>query len=221
VRACTRTHIVFPGKKATSFLNNKTLVTGLKITVGVLAIASKVASGGVLPSLPSFSFPDQDLTEMVGLLQDQLEETGDQVLNCNRSSSWLHFSFSSESQEGALEVDGAVSVTGARSIFRCCNKRKAVVHQKADDTALRQKKIGVDNIQRLRKLLDMSSAFKGKDNAACCAKLQLFKWIHKDGHCVYIGNDDEATELAKALDYIAFSTSTVGSTYSPPKNNRV
>jgi hypothetical protein len=68
------------------------------------------------------------------------------------------------------------------------------------------KERGVDNIQLLRKLLKLSSDYKVMnehgDFTGICAKLGLFKWIHPDGHCVWIGGDDEARQLAKKQNYI-------------------
>jgi hypothetical protein len=67
---------------------------------------------------------------------------------------------------------------------------------------LQQKESGVDDIQRLRKLLDLSADFKGcKDDAAIRTKLGLFRWMHTDGHCVWIGGDEEAKQRAKDLNY--------------------
>jgi hypothetical protein len=64
---------------AASLLSNKTLVTGLKVTVEVLKIAGKFAGAAGLPSLPMPPFPDRELMEMVDLLEG-MEETGGQVI---------------------------------------------------------------------------------------------------------------------------------------------
>jgi hypothetical protein len=64
---------------AASLLSNKTLVTGLKVTVEVLKIAGKFAGAAGLPSLPIPSFPDRELMEMVDLLED-IEEAGGKVI---------------------------------------------------------------------------------------------------------------------------------------------
>jgi hypothetical protein len=64
---------------AASLLSNKTLVTGLKVTVEVLKIAGKFVGAAGLPSLPMPSFPDRELMEMVDLLED-IEEAGGKVV---------------------------------------------------------------------------------------------------------------------------------------------
>jgi hypothetical protein len=73
---------------------------------------------------------------------------------------------------------------------------------KLEKTINEQKESGVDNIRTLRKLLDMNSDYKGKDDTFITGKLGLFRWNHsKDGNCVWIGSDKEATERAKKLGF--------------------
>lgn len=75
---------------------------------------------------------------------------------------------------------------------------------------LQQTESGVDDIQRLRKLFDLSADFKGcKDDAYIRTKLGLFRWMHIDGHCVWIGGDKEAKQRATELNY---SEPTIGRT---------